>query len=215
MSHPTDDQGMGRVATNTAWLLAAEILSKVASFALLVILARGLGQAELGLFVFAISFFPLFLMFASWGIDTAVIREVSGDRDRISAFFSSGLVLRAVLGFLALALGMAVTPFLVQGHGVLVGVGLIGVALLLDEFSRFVGAVFKAFERIRFHAFVLVVNRLVPAPTTTARVRAPLRPLAPRAHRTAARTVATETEASATAAVGRSPRTREDPVENV
>jgi O-antigen/teichoic acid export membrane protein len=155
------DHGIGRLATNASWLIGGEIISKVASFALIVILARGLGGREFGYFVFAISFFPLFLMFGSWGIDAALIRELSRDHARLSAFFSSGLLLRSVLGLAALLLAVALAPLLVEGMGALAGISLVGVALLFDELSRFIGAVFKAFERMKFHAFVLVINRFV------------------------------------------------------
>ena len=148
-------------AGNAFWMLLAELVAKTSSFVLVVILARGLGRADYGYFVFAVSFVPLFLMLGTLGIDIAVVREVARDRERLSPLFASGLTIRASFGVVALVLSTIIGLLFVESSEAFTALVIVGSALLLDEMSRFLGTVFKAFEKMRYHATVIMVNRLV------------------------------------------------------
>ena len=148
-------------AGNAFWMLASDLVSKVASFVLVVILARGLGAEQYGYFNFAVSFVPIFLVVGSLGVDVGVIRDVARNRDRVSRVFASGLTLRAGFGVIALVLSGAIGLIVLDQRQALVALLVVGAALFLDEMSRFTGTVFKAFERMRLHAFVVLVNRVL------------------------------------------------------
>ena len=148
-------------AGNAFWMLIAELVAKASSFALVVILARGLGREEYGYFVFAVSFVPLFLMLGTLGVDIAVVREVARDRARLSPLFASGLTIRAFFGVVALVVSAVIGIFFVESGQAFSALVIVGIALFLDEISRFLGTVFKAFERMRYHATVIMVNRIV------------------------------------------------------
>ena len=149
-----------RYAANAVWMLAAEVAAKLANFILLIIIARWLGAAELGYFYFAISFVPLFLILSNWGVRTTVIRELAQDEARLSELFTSGLVLRVLLGFVALLVSFALAPLFVETAEAYFALVLVGIALFIDEVSIFIGAVFLAFERMQFQAWVSVTNRV-------------------------------------------------------
>jgi len=158
-SHPDQPGGTRAFAHNAFWMLLSDLTSKVASFILVIIIARGLGAEEYGYFNFAVSFVPIFLFLGTLGVNVEVFRAIARDRSSLSQVFSSGLVLRGSFGLLALVLSAAI-GFLVLGGGVaLLALVLVAVALFLDEMSRLVGTVFIAFERMRFHALVVLVNR--------------------------------------------------------
>jgi O-antigen/teichoic acid export membrane protein len=90
-----------------------------------------------------------------------VISEVARDHRRIVEVFPAGLVLRAGLGALALLTALAIAPFFVDGPHALAAFLILGFALLLDEVSQFLSAVFRAFERMEFHAIVVFTNRVL------------------------------------------------------
>lgn len=157
----TPESGARRYAANAAWLLVAQVVAKAASFVFVVVVARSLGARDFGFFSFALAFVPLFLVFGRLGLETTVVRELARDRDRLSELFASGLALRVALGLGGLAIALAAGPLFLDGGRAWAVLALIGVALLLDELSGFVGTVFRAFERMRFHAWVVVVNRFL------------------------------------------------------
>ncbi len=150
-----------RSAGNALWMLIAEVAGKGAGLVFFVIVARALGAAEFGHFTFAISFIPLFLIFANWGLDSAFVREVARDRERVSELFASGLVLLAGLGVAGLAVSFASALLFVDRGGAYDAVVIIGIALFCDEVSSFIGTIFKGFERMEFFALAVFTNRLL------------------------------------------------------
>jgi O-antigen/teichoic acid export membrane protein len=150
-----------RFAANVTWMLVAQVAGKAASFVFIVIVARNLGVAEFGVFNFAISFVPLFLVVGGFGLESTVIRELARDRERLSELFATGIALRASLGLVGLALAFIGGPFFLDGAEEIGVLLIIGTALFVDELSGFLGTVFKAFETMRYHALVVLTNRIV------------------------------------------------------
>lgn len=155
--------GARRFAGNVGWMLLSQGAGKIASFAFVIIVVRGLGTTEYGYFNFAISFVPLFLMLGAWGISIAVVSEVAKHRDRLSEVFSSGFVLRLGLDLVGLIACFAVTPLLVHSTEGRLTVIVVGCALFLDEISEFLANVFRAFEQMRYQSIVSLINRVVSA----------------------------------------------------
>jgi O-antigen/teichoic acid export membrane protein len=157
----SDPSNARTFASNAFWMLLSDLFSKGASFILVVIIARGLGAEEYGYFNFAVSFVPIFLFLGTLGVDVEVFRAIARDPGRVSRFFASGLVLRAVFGLLAVVLSAAIGLAMLDAGDALLALIVVASALFLDEMSRYVGTVFKAFERMRFHAGVVLVNRVL------------------------------------------------------
>jgi O-antigen/teichoic acid export membrane protein len=148
-------------ASNTIWTLLAEIIGKVASFILVVLIARSLGRVEYGVFAFILAFVPLFTIFGKTGLNTAVVQRLAKHPERLPDMLSSGLAARIGVGAVGLVIGLVVGSFLVtqpEAREVLV---VLGVALLLDEISSYLGAVLKAFDRMKLYAIGTLVNRAV------------------------------------------------------
>src|SRR3954470_4969954 len=96
-SEPRRDgfEGQGLVARNALWYAAADLVGKLASFVLVVVVARGLGTQQYGYFTFGLSLVPLFMTLATWGVDLATVRQLARNPEQISEVYASGLVLRA------------------------------------------------------------------------------------------------------------------------
>ncbi len=155
------DPGDRRLVGNTLWLVGAELVSKVASFALVVIVARGLGVSDYGFFTFALAFMPLFLTFGRGCVDAMIIRDLSVRQEDLEHIFVNGLAARTALAVVGLGIAVASSPFFVGENGSFLAVVIIGSALFLDELSTYLGAIFQAFERMRFNAIILTVNRML------------------------------------------------------
>lgn len=151
----------GRLAANASWLVSGQAIAKVASFALVVVVTRGLSSVAYGEFSFAASFVPLFLIFDTWGLDVAIMRGVAKDPASLSPLLASGVAVRFALGVVAVMVAFALGAFLVDGREAFLTLVLIGVALLLDECTSLFGVVFNAFERGRYYALSLLVNRIL------------------------------------------------------
>ena len=148
-------------ASNTLWTLLAEIIGKVASFILVVLIARSLGRVEYGVFAFILAFVPLFTIFGKTGLNTDVMQRLAKHPERLPDMLSSGLAARIGVGVVGLGIGLVVGSFLVTQPGAREVLVVLGVALLLDEISSYLGAVLKAFDRMKVYAIGALVNRAV------------------------------------------------------
>jgi O-antigen/teichoic acid export membrane protein len=148
-------------AQNVTWLLSGQLVAKLASFAFVVIVARAVGVREYGFFTFAISFVPLFLVFGGLGVDLAAVREIAREPARVSELFASGFVVRLGAAVLGLMIALALGPLFLHDPQALVVLVIVAIALFIDEMATYIATVFKAFERLQFHALIVVVNRIV------------------------------------------------------
>ena len=161
METPAKPSGSSRrLLANVGWMLLAQGAGKVAAFAFVLIVARGLGTTDYGYFNFAISFAPLFLIFGAWGINTVVASDISREPERLSELFSSGFVLRLGLELVGLVVCLAITPFFVHDVTAWATVAIVAAALLLDDAAGFLGNVFRAFEQMRYQSLVTLANRI-------------------------------------------------------
>ena len=97
-----------RAARNAVAVATAEMASKVATLAYTIAAARTLGQAEFGIFGYALSFSLLVATLPAWGFDNLLIQRASRDRGRLTTLLSETLVWRTALAvpvFLAAGIG--------------------------------------------------------------------------------------------------------------
>lgn len=155
--------GPRRFAGNAFWTLAGHLVGKGAGFAFVVLVARGLGATAYGNFNFALSFVALFQLAWAYVIELAVMREVAKSEERLSEVFASGLFLRLTFALGAFGLAVLLAPLFVSGGRNVTVVALLGAALCLDEFTTYVGSVYKAFGRVALHGLAIVANRALSA----------------------------------------------------
>src|SRR5918998_5723981 len=85
-----------RAAKNTAVRAAGEIIGKLGSLVLFAVLAREVGQSELGVFVFALGWAEVALTPVGLGIDQYLLKQVAADRTRKGPYLWNALYLKLV-----------------------------------------------------------------------------------------------------------------------
>lgn len=104
-SFPEPRHPPGRVARNTALLVAAQGAASGLGFVTVAVAARGLGAAEFGRFSFLLSVAVGLQMVSDFGIGTVLTRELARSPEGGARDLVAGLGLRAALG-VASGLGM-------------------------------------------------------------------------------------------------------------
>ncbi len=90
-----------RILKNIGWLLIEKVFRIGLGVAVLSYLARYLGPGQFGLLNYAISFVALFSAFASLGLDTIVVRELSRRPEAEDVLLGTACVLKILGGFVA------------------------------------------------------------------------------------------------------------------
>lgn len=147
------------IGRNAVVRVGAEIASKAISVVLFAAMARTLGQADFGAFIFALSLSSLLISFAGPGTNDILTREVSRDRATLPRIFWNAMTVKSALGVAAVIVG-GVVP-VIGGYPADVGlaVPLLTLALLVDTISKTLQATFIAYDEQRPVAKALLLQR--------------------------------------------------------
>lgn len=157
------DGGTQRILTNTAYRALADAGSKVASFVLFVVMARNLGAAQFGIFMFGMSFVILVTVLGGFGQDMVLTREVARRRERIHQYFGNVLGLKVLLAVPVLAIAAAVIAVTAAERETRLVVLLLGAAVIVELLMDTCFATFQAYERLEFIPFALLSQRFFTA----------------------------------------------------
>lgn len=163
-SRPPDlvQRAADRAAHNTALRALAEIIGKVATLVLFAALARAVGQAELGVFVFALAWLQIATLPTSVGIDRYFVRRIATDRSQVREVFSV-IGLKLALASLIVLVSIGVLLLLDYGEHTRTVVYLLAPGLLMDTATTALYSVFIGLERGRLLAWGVLAQRLSTA----------------------------------------------------
>jgi len=89
-----------KIVKNMGVMGAAQVLTALISFVLLIYLARFLGEADFGKYNFAFSFTNLFAIFADLGISQLLIREIARKKQLSEYYVNNAILLKILLSIL-------------------------------------------------------------------------------------------------------------------
>ncbi len=151
------------IARNTAAQVAGEVLSRVASLGLYVVMARALGRTGFGEFTVALSLSTLLLVLAGAGTESLISRETARDREQLHHLLWNANAIKLVLGTIAIAIAVVVSMVGHYSADVRVAVPLLGAAALIELLSKNLYAVFVGVDDMRPGALSLVLQRSITA----------------------------------------------------
>jgi O-antigen/teichoic acid export membrane protein len=154
--------GARRILLNASYRVAADVVAKIASVALYVVMARQLGSADFGVFAFGLSFVTLVTALADFGQDRILTREVARAHERVDSYFANTVALKLVLAVPALAVGIAILSATASPETRDVA-ALLGVAVVAEQLMATCFATFQSYERLVFIPAALVTQRLLMA----------------------------------------------------
>lgn len=155
--------GLRTIARNTAFQAGGEVLTKLASLAFYVVMARELGASGFGDYMFALSLVVLLTSLAGFGTDGLLTREVARDRDELHRLFWNSLSLKLVLGPVMAGVALLITALGDYSGEVRATVALLAAGNVLELLSKTVAAAFLAHDDLRPVATGLIVQRFSTA----------------------------------------------------
>jgi len=150
-----------RIAKNTLVLTAADIISKILSFVLVVYIARYLGDVGFGKYSFAFAFCSLFLILSDLGLGTVLIRDVARDKSAAGKYLGNAAVIRFFLSLLTFVLICIVISLMHYPRDTTMAVYIVGLSLMVGSFSGIFGSVFRAFERMEYNALLATLEKIL------------------------------------------------------
>lgn len=99
MSGISDRESLGAVkaAHNSAFLLGSQMLTKLSSFVVVILLARYLKVGDFGIYSLALAVTGIMDIFAELGLDQLSVREIARDHSNIGKFTANAAMIKSVL----------------------------------------------------------------------------------------------------------------------
>jgi O-antigen/teichoic acid export membrane protein len=148
---------------NTTVRAAGEIVGKVAKFLLFAVLARAVGESDVGAFVFAFAFLQIATIPIALGCDPYMLREIARDKSASDRLFWNVVALKLTTAAPVLAIAFGVLLAVADSSTTRWTVIALAPGILTDLVAKTLHSEFNARERGTLLAVSLVVQRVVTA----------------------------------------------------
>ncbi len=149
-----------RVAKNSVAQVVAMASTIVSKLLITIVIGRLYGAERVGEFAVVMTLSLLFTFLASAGLNWSLIRETATHRDQIHRYAGNGFTLVFFTGSITIPLMIGTAVLLGYGDELLVAVGLVGLALIIDCLAQVLGAVFNGLERMELGAAIIIGQEL-------------------------------------------------------
>ncbi|MFH1858618.1 MAG: flippase [Candidatus Omnitrophota bacterium] len=152
-----------RIFKNFTILFACRIFVRIFSFILVILIARLLGAVGMGRYSFVFSYVTLFTIFADFGINEMLIREIAKDKEHARAYVGSAFLVKGILSSAVLLLLVLSVRFFEIPEGSYWAIAFWGMASLLSTLSGILISLFRAYERMEYEAAFQILSTLLAA----------------------------------------------------
>src|SRR6266567_265368 len=153
-----DSKKFGRNFATTAF---AQLVAQVLTLLVSVVLARKLGVAVYGVFVFGFAFPGWFLLLVSLGLDDVMSIQVAADRSRASRYLTLVRLLRLLLAAIAILALWVGTQLVLDDPTARTVTLILGVSSVVTTYATTFSSVFRAFEKFEYAALITIAERSV------------------------------------------------------
>ena len=152
-----------RIVKNAGVLIIGEVLSRILSFILIIMIARQFGEVGLGQYSFIFAFVGLFSVFSDFGTSVLMTRELSKSTSKAKEFFAKSLGLKIIISIFATILPIVFILFTGQSSEIKIGVILASIAMLMYYLALPFRAIVNAYEAQIYQSIYGFSERLVAA----------------------------------------------------
>ena len=159
---PSGDDATSRIiAINTGLLTLTELLTKVLSLVLIILVARKLGPAQMGIYAFALTFVQIFEIFINFGTDRYIQREVGRRPQMAGELFSQIFSLKLIAYFIVWVAILFFSYFMLDSPLKRAVVWILSLTLFFRTNISTTTAFFRATLQAKYEAIVIISLRLV------------------------------------------------------
>ena len=149
-----------KVALNTILLSSTELITKVVSLFLVIMVARRLGPENMGIYAFALTLINLFDVFVNFGLDRYIQREIGRRPDLTDALFARVFALKLMVFSLCAPVILILGLTIVDSDLKRWVVWILSLSLLFRANVASSNCFFRAHQKAEYEAVVVVGFRL-------------------------------------------------------
>ncbi len=149
-----------RIFKNTAIMFSANIVKKIITFVLILVIARYLGVANYGKLSFALSFVALFSIFSDFGAKVLINREIARNKSNVNKYVSNVIITKIVLSCLMLVIVGVMAVLLSYPKDTINLVYIAAFIIIFQSLGEPLGSAFRGFEEMKYNAVSLIGSAL-------------------------------------------------------
>ncbi len=150
-----------RYVRNFSWLVLANLATMGASFVLIILVARQLGQEQLGVYSSIMSLVFIFAYVADFGTSSVITRELSRDKQSVSVYIRYSFGLSVVLALAAFGLTLFTGWLLGKTGDVLILLVMASFWMVSDSLPDVFVSAFRAFENMHLITVMNLISKIV------------------------------------------------------
>ncbi len=149
------------IAKNTTWLTTAYILQKIFAFVYFTLIARWLGAADIGSYVFAISLSTILAVFIDFGLSPVLIRESSKFKEKANQYLNNTITVKLILSVITYIALVIIINLLNKDPMTQTMVYLAGIIMIIDSFVLSFWGIFRAWQNLKYEAIGIAINQVI------------------------------------------------------
>lgn len=146
---------------NTAYLAFSELITKIISFIIVIIVARYLQEINFGKYSFAFAYTSFFAIVSDLGLDTLAIRDIARNKESAGKLFVNTSLIKFVLSIISFVLLVAIINLMDYPQDTILAVYILGIYTLINSFNQLFRSVFRAFEKMKYEAIVRIIEKAI------------------------------------------------------
>lgn len=150
-----------RIVKNVGLSGISQLLISALSFVLMICIARYFGEAEFGIYNFALSFASLFTVFADIGISQLLIRDIARNKKITSEYFTNISIIKIILSVFTLSLIVLTINIMHYPSDIVYIVFVFGIYTVLSSFAQMIMSIFQAFEKMEYVAALTTIEKII------------------------------------------------------
>ncbi len=148
-----------KIAANTTFILAGNIVVKLLALLVSVYLARYLSVEYFGEYNFVITYLTFFIFVANFGLDPILIRDLSRADSNIDHLTSNILIIRVLTSVFSILLAIVLIRLLGYPEETILYVSVLSAILLFQGISYLFESVFHAKLKMHYSAIGLIISK--------------------------------------------------------
>jgi O-antigen/teichoic acid export membrane protein len=149
------------IARNTLVLTGTELVSRLMSVALIILVARRLGPVLMGIYAFGLTFVRLLEILVDFGLDRFIQREIGRRPEQSGPLFSQVFGLKLVIYLIGAGAVFLLGNFLIAEPLKRWVVWILSLTIFFRSQANSTNAFFRATQKVKYESVVVVTQRLV------------------------------------------------------
>lgn len=147
------------IAKNMGFLFLTQVLDKILSFFLIVLITRYLGDVGLGKYSFAFAFIGIFIAISNLGINVYVFREIAKDKLKAKKLVDNFLSLRVFMVIVLYVIITIISWKIPKTREIMSLLLLVMIHELFGTLNNIITIVYQAYEKNEFSVYSIIVEK--------------------------------------------------------